>query len=156
MSFALPGLDGFSALRVNLMGREPDGIVHAGEDYDGYLVALQSEIESWTVGHTRRRAAARIHRSALGADALRLGVAPDLMLWWDKARAIEEIHSPALGTVHGVSADERTGEHVMRSLVLLRHPDTGAASRALSGIGITDLASILLNLTDQRRPAPQA
>ena len=150
MAFALPGLDGFAAVRVNLQGREPAGIVRDDEDYDAYLDALQSEIESWTVGHAARRAVARIHRAARGAEALRLGVAPDLMLWWDKSGMIEEIRSRALGTVHGVSCEERTGEHVMHSLVMLRHPGTVAGPRALSGMGITDIAATLLELADVR------
>ncbi|MBK6583372.1 MAG: alkaline phosphatase family protein, partial [Gammaproteobacteria bacterium] len=36
-AFALPGLDGFSALRINLRGREPQGIIAPGREYDDYL-----------------------------------------------------------------------------------------------------------------------
>lgn len=143
-AFAMPGLDGFAAVRVNVRGREPAGVVRAGDDYDAYLDALQTEIESWTVGHTGHRAVVRMHRAARGAEALQLGVAPDLMLWWNKAGVIEEIRSRALGTVRGVSGDERTGEHVMQSLVLLHHSDTVAGPQTLSGMGISDIASTLL------------
>ena len=149
-AFALPGLDGFAAVRVNLRDREPEGMIRAGVDYDAYLDALQSEIESWTVGHTGHRAVARMHRAASGVEALRLGVAPDLMLWWDKAGVIEEIRSPSLGTARGVSRDERTGEHVMHSLVLLRQPGAVAGPASLSGMGIADIAPMLLDLTGVR------
>jgi predicted AlkP superfamily phosphohydrolase/phosphomutase len=145
-SFALPGLDGFSAVRVNLAGREPDGVVHAGRKYDEYLDAMQAEFRSWTVGSAGQKAVARVHRAARGLDALRLGVAPDLMVWWNKARPICEIRSPALGEVRGNSTDERTGEHVMHSLVLLRHPEGSVGSRSLSDVGITDIASIVRGL----------
>jgi predicted AlkP superfamily phosphohydrolase/phosphomutase len=145
-AFALPGLDGFAAVRVNVQGREPAGIIRAGEDYDAYLDELRSEIEFWTVGHTGRRAVARMHLAARGAEALWLGVAPDLMLWWDKAGVIEEIRTRTLGTVQGVSGDERTGEHVMHSLVLLRHPGIAAGSQTLAGMGISDIATTLLRL----------
>lgn len=143
-AFAMPGLDGFAAARVNVRGREPAGVVRAGDDYDAYLDALQTAIESWTVGHTGHRAMVRMHRAARGAEALQLGVAPDLMLWWNKAGVIEEIRSRALGTVRGVSGDERTGERVMQSLVLLHHSGTVAGPQTPSGMGISDIASTLL------------
>jgi len=147
-AFALPRLDGFSAVRVNLVGREPAGKIRADLDYDAYLDALQDEIESWTVGDTGRRAVARVHRAARGTEALRLGVAPDLMCWWDKAGAIEEIRTRSLGTIHGVSGDERTGEHVMHSLVMLRQPDDIVGPRVLSGLGICDIAATMRRLAN--------
>ena len=70
------------------------------------------------------------------------------MCWWDKAGAIEEIRSPALGTVHGVSDDERTGEHVMHSLVMLRHPDDAVRPRALAGLGLCDIAATVQRLAN--------
>ena len=77
---------------------------------------------------------------------MRIGVAPDLMLWWNKAGPIEEIRSRALGIVHGVSDAERTGEHVMHSLMMLRRSDHPGAPHSLSGMGIRDIAPTLLLL----------
>jgi len=148
VSFALPGLDGFSALRVNLAGREPGGIVRVGKEYDEHLDAIQAESASWTIGETERRAVARVHRAARGQDALRLGAAPDLMIWWDQHCPIEEIRSPALGVVRGHSRDERTGEHVMHSLVLLRRPEGSAGSKSLLNVGVTDIAPMICELAD--------
>lgn len=154
-AFALPGLDGFSAVRVNLAGREPGGIISAGQEYDSYVDALQDEIESWTVGQTGRPAVARIHRATRGAQAMRIGVAPDLMLWWNKAGPIEEIRSCALGIVRGVSDAERSGEHVMHSFVMLRRSDQPGAPHSLSGMGIRDIAPTLLLLATTGKPDPQ-
>jgi predicted AlkP superfamily phosphohydrolase/phosphomutase len=146
----LPGLDGFAALRVNLQGREPEGIIRPGPDYDDYLDALQTEIGSWTVGDSDRKAVTRMHRSARGAEAQRLGAAPDLMLWWDKSGPIEEIRSPVLGSVSGISTDERTGEHAMHSLVLLRSRYSVPGAVGLGGIGLGDISTILLDLSGAR------
>jgi hypothetical protein len=144
-AFALPGLDGFSAVRVN----------RAGQEYDSYLDALQDEIESGTVGQTGRPAVARMNRATRGAQAMRIGVAPDLMLWWNKAGPIEEIRSRALGMVQGVSDTERTGEHVMHSLVMLRRADDPGAPHSLSGMGIRDIAPTLRLLAIAGQHDPQ-
>lgn len=144
-AFALPGLDGFSALRVNLRGREPQGIIAPGRAYDAYLASLQAELDTWTVGEAGSRAVARVHRAAHGAAALALGPAPDLMIWWSKERRIDELHSPMLGTVRGESSEARSGEHVMRSLLLLRSTGVVAGSHAVAGMNLTEVAPTLLD-----------
>ncbi|MBP8925258.1 MAG: alkaline phosphatase family protein [Pseudomonadales bacterium] len=144
-AFMLPGLDGFSALRVNLRGREPQGIIAPGREYDAYLASLQAELDTWTVGAAGPRAVARVHRAARGSAALALGPAPDLMIWWSKERLIDELHSPVLGTVRGESNDARSGEHVMRSLLLLRSTEVVAGPHAVAGMNLTDVAPTLLD-----------
>jgi predicted AlkP superfamily phosphohydrolase/phosphomutase len=141
-AFALPGLDGFSAVRVNLRGREPAGKVSPGGQCAEYLTTLEAEIGTWTVGTTGQSAVARIHRAPRGRE-LHLGVAPDLMLWWSKAGPIELIRSPRLGEVAGTSADRRTGEHVMHSLLLLRQSATSCTPIDLAGVDHRDVRLVV-------------
>ncbi|MBK7519537.1 MAG: alkaline phosphatase family protein [Gammaproteobacteria bacterium] len=145
-AFALPGLDGFSALRVNLRGREPQGMVAPGTEYDDYLASLCTEIHTWTTGVGGHKAVASVHRAAHGSAALALGPAPDLMIWWSKEGPIEVLDSPALGTVSGASAETRSGEHVMHSLLLLRSPGIAKGACLLPRIDLVDVAPTLLEL----------
>lgn len=145
-AFALPGLDGFSALRVNLRGREPQGIVAPDGEYDDYLASLHAELQTWTTGAAGRKAVASVHRAAHGSAALALGPAPDLMIWWNKEGPIDALHSPVLGTVSGESAESRSGEHVMRSLLLLHSPGIAKGRCAIPGIDLADVAPTLLEL----------
>jgi predicted AlkP superfamily phosphohydrolase/phosphomutase len=152
-AFALPATDGFSAVRVNLAGREPAGRISGPAAYAGYLDSLAAELSQWTIEGAGHRAVARIWRCAASADALRLGAAPDLMVWWDNSRPVTAIHSPSLGTVRGESSAARSGEHVMHSLLLLRVPHGAPGRRNLAGMGLTDIAPTLLDYVGLAAPA---
>lgn len=152
-AFVLPGTDGFSALRLNLAGREPAGRITGRAAYDAYLDSLEAELAQWTVGDARHRAVARIWRSAAHADALRSGAAPDMMIWWDNSTPVASIQSPSLGTVRGETSTTRSGEHVMHSLLLLRVPHGAPGRRKLANMGLTDIAPTLLDYVGLAAPA---
>ena len=144
--FAMPRLDGFSALRANLVGREPDGLVAPGSDYHSYITALESEIRSWTNAETGQAAVDRIYKAEDFTDPLTLGGRPDMMVWWSKTAPIRTIRSPRLGSVSGPWLDEKSGEHVMHSLFLLHHPEAAPGRRKVSGMSPTDVAPTLFEL----------
>jgi predicted AlkP superfamily phosphohydrolase/phosphomutase len=147
-SFALPGLDGFSAIRVNLEGREPEGLVAPGRPYEAYLQELEEEIASWSVGTSGhfQPAVKAVHRLADGSGALSLGAAPDLMIWWQKQRPMEALHSPRLGLVAGSSDDPRSGEHVMHGLLLLQGAGVASGLRPHGLMQPCDIAPTVLEL----------
>ena len=152
-AFALPATDGFSAVRINLAGREPAGRISGPEAYAGYLDGLAAELSQWTVQGPGHRAVARTCRSAGYAEALGLGPAPDLMVWWDNSTPISGIHSPSLGTVSGSSRASRSGEHVMHSLLLMRVANGAPGRRDLSAMSLTDIAPTLLDYLGHAAPA---
>ena len=145
-SFAIPRLDGFSAVRVNLRGREPHGRIEAGEGYRRYLSELESEMRSWTNGETGRPVVERIYRADEYGAAPAAGTTPDLMLWWSKAAPVRVIHSARLGRVAGRLAEHKSGEHIMRSLFLVQSAEFTAGRRQVSAMQPTDIAPTLSEL----------
>lgn len=145
-AFAMPKLDGFSALRVNLIGREPDGRILPGSDYHDYVSEFESEIISWVNADTGEPAVDRIFKAGDRTDPLELGGAPDLMVWWSKTAPIRTIRSPRLGRVSGSSLDAKTGEHIMHSLFLVHRPDIVPGRRYINGMSLTDVTPTLSEL----------
>lgn len=144
-SFALPRLDGFSAARVNLRGREPAGRV-GPQEFHAYLDALEAEIRTWTDAETGQPAVARVYRASPAQDPLAPGAGPDLMVWWSKSKPLRAIQSPRLGRVAGEAADERSGEHVMHSLLIVNAPGLAPGPRRIDGMGLPDIAPTLCDL----------
>src|SRR6185295_845688 len=145
-SFAMPHLDGFSAVRVNLSGREPEGRVAPGEAYRAYVAELETEIRSWINTETGRPAVERIHRADAVTDPLNAGAAPDLMLWWSKASPISSVLSAKLGRVSGRLTEDRSGEHRMNGLFLVQVPGQPSGQRSIETMELIDIAPTLVEL----------
>jgi hypothetical protein len=151
-SFALPMMDGFSAVRVNLVGREPEGRVRPGAEYDDHLDALESALLRVTNADTGEPAVERVVRTERVVDPMALGSGADLMVWWSKSAPLRAIHSPELGTVRAPWTDDRSGEHVMRGMFLLSDREARSGRRCMGGIGgiggmqATDIAPTLCEL----------
>lgn len=150
-AFSLPQ-DGFSSLRVNMAGREPQGKIRPGEEYRHYIDTFTRELMRLTNAETGQPAVARIFRADERVDPMTMQSGTDLIIWWNKAAPIKTIDSPTLGTIEGSASDVRTGDHVMRGMLLIAHPLAGPGHRALSGMNALDIAPTLCDLAQIRPP----
>lgn len=146
ISFALPGLDGFSAVRVNLAGREPTGRIQAGEEYHRYVADLADEIGRWVDCDSGQPAVSSVYRAADDYDPAHLGPAPDIMIWWNKKGPVHSVRSPALGTVTNLPCYSRSGEHKMHSLLAIQHAVDKADQCFVEGMTLMDIAPTILEL----------
>jgi predicted AlkP superfamily phosphohydrolase/phosphomutase len=145
-AFSIPLMDVFSVLRVNLVGREPRGRIRPGEEYRRYLDAFTEEISQLTNVESGEPAVERIYRADHHADPLTIGSEPDLIVWWRKEHPIRAIRSRTLGTISGEGAEIRTGEHVMRGMLLLSHPQAKPGRHTIPGMNVLDIAATLCDL----------
>jgi predicted AlkP superfamily phosphohydrolase/phosphomutase len=148
--FPMP-MDHAAYLRVNLRGRERDGIVDAGE-YEGVCASL----EALVTGLHDRATGARIAEPALRAwaespsDADCRALLPDLVVPWRGPRAgsFVELTSDALPALrYRVPArlpSGRSGNHVGRGWFIARGPGIARGHR-VSGHDIVDLAPTVEN-----------
>jgi predicted AlkP superfamily phosphohydrolase/phosphomutase len=137
-------------LRVNLRGREPQGIVEPGAGYAQLLAELAAEMRQL---HNPANARSTVEQVFLtdevfpGSERQHL---PDLVVAWDPdARLLTEIAAPRAGKVSGPAAYQTspfyTGNHRPNAFVLARGP--GIAARAQLDQGhIVDLAPTVLTL----------
>ena len=117
-AFVLAGdLEGL--IQVNLKGRERDGIVSPGEEYEALLAEIREGLETFFDMDTGAPLVRDIHRgSEIWPDAVQRRTMPDLVVRTPvrSARDIRGFRSERFGTVrnydHGGYVDGRPGHHV--------------------------------------------
>jgi predicted AlkP superfamily phosphohydrolase/phosphomutase len=147
--FALPS-DMTSYLRVNLAGREPDGIVQPGEEYDRVCNEVRQLFEGLRHAGTGVRAVERVVRCDQAFGEV-VGSLPDLCVVWADEQQVRSLDVPGFGSIDLRFDDPRTGQH--RHLGFLVGAGPGIApsgSRSLGGQVATllDVAPTALTLLD--------
>ena len=145
LAFSL-SLDVFSSLRVNLVGREPQGRIRPGEEYRRYLDAFSEELLQLTNVESGKPAVERIFRADHQVDPPMIGSMPDLTIWWSKESPIRAIRSRTLGAISGADTEIRTGEHAMRGMLLVSHPLAKRGRHTIPGMNVLDIPATLCDL----------
>jgi predicted AlkP superfamily phosphohydrolase/phosphomutase len=116
--FPLP-MDHAGYLRLNVRGREPEGIVEPGADYEATCQELTEALCSFRDLATDQPIVERVYRldDLAGPDAPHRDVLPDLVLTWSDVSAIQcsGVRSEAYGEMrwhpHGKLPSGRSGNH---------------------------------------------
>jgi len=145
LAFPLP-TDVLSALRVNLAGRDPKGQILGGEEYRRFLDALIAELAELTNGDTGEPVVERVFRADQQVDPVTMGSGPDLMVWWNTSAPIRKLRSPMVGIIEGECQDVRTGEHVMRGMLLVSHALAKPGHHCIEGMSAMDIPATLCDL----------
>lgn len=141
-AFALPtDLEG--CIRINLEGREPQGIVAPG-DYDALcrdIAAKLSELVNPATGASAVRQVWRRDDVFAGPSREYL---PDIMVAWNNEAPIDALSSARIGTVEQESPDPRTGTHSWDGFCLAQGR---RFARGISAVGrLQDVAPTILGL----------
>lgn len=108
-AFALPS-DMTGYIRINLEGREPEGIVSPGKEYDLLCDELSEAFGSVTTesGAPAVERVVRVDRLCGGQVE---GWLPDLCVVWADSERPGRLHLPGHGEVDMPAEDSRTGQH---------------------------------------------
>jgi predicted AlkP superfamily phosphohydrolase/phosphomutase len=141
-AFCLPtDLEG--CIRINLRGREPEGIVQQGAEYEEVCRSLSTALQQLINPLTGRPAV----RQVIYADEVLPGERrhnlPDLIVLWSEEAELKEVYSPKFGVVKTPSPDARTGTHRPPGFILARGPRV-QRSHLLEGGHIADFAPTVL------------
>lgn len=112
------------AVRVNLQGREPQGIVAPGPEYDALCRKLMADLAALVDDETGKPVARRVFRVDQAFPGPRREMLPDLLVDWDQALPVRAVRSPLLGRVGEEGPVVRTGDHPVEAqgLLLARGP----------------------------------
>jgi hypothetical protein len=99
---------------------------------------------------SRETAVERVFRADKQSDPFTIGSCPDLIVWWRKTAPIRAIRSVTLGTISGDFTDIRSGEHVMRGMLLLSHPLANPGQHVITGMKGLDIPATLCELAGVR------
>ena len=131
------------AIRLNVIGRERNGRVKPGAEYDAVSNRLISELLSLTNADTGQPLVNDAVKTADHYHGARVGNLPDILVNWNREAAIERAYSPAIGTIENKHASGRTGDHRPEGLFLVNGPGirAGQLNRKLP---VIDIAPSLL------------
>ena len=142
-AFAVPNNDTVGAIRIAVKGRDKDGLVAPGAEYDALRDELSRELMALTDPESGRpvvREVIRLHDETHGPFRDQL---PDLCVLWDQTFGWNKVHHERFGTLAILDQDSRTGSHTPRGFFIATG-DGIAAGAELQGHSIYDIAPTIL------------
>ena len=140
--FSLP-TDRNTYLRVNLRGREPQGCVAPGSEYDALLTYVETEFRALVNGQTGRPAVEDVFRPQELYPGPRARDLPDLVVLWSSDGPIDVLQSRTIGRIESRVTEQRSGNHRPEGFLLARGPAFKSGPADLRG-DILQLAPTLL------------
>lgn len=142
-SFAVPHNDIAGAIRLNIVGREPEGMLRP-EEVDEYVDRLRRELFALRNADTGEPAVTDVVRVADEHDGEWLDHMPDLLVLWNRGHAIDRVTSDTIGTVEYRHRGNRTGDHSPDN-IFFAVGSTVIPGR-IDGVELYDFASTLCRL----------
>lgn len=130
-------------IRVNLKGREPQGTVEPGAEFERVVDELTAEFNALRDVNTGRPIVRDVIRTDRAMPGERGAYLPDLIVRWDASAPITAARSPRVGTVSSPSPDTRPGTHRGPGFIVAMGPGISRGSELRDG-HILDFAPTLL------------
>ena len=140
-----------SGLRLNLVGREPAGLLRPGREADAFCRRLADDLLAIEDADTGVRMVRRVDRARGLCDGEYLDHLPDLIVEWstehrlgsatcgNPAGSHVRLRSPRIGVVEGTNGYVRTGDHRPDGMFVATGPGIRAGSLA-EPVSIMDFA----------------
>ncbi len=149
--FLVENTPAHGAIRVNLRGREPQGLIEPGADFERFCAMLERDLMDLTAVPSGRPLVKRVirrDRTYPGPMSERL---PDLFVEWNHEVGVTEIGSDKIGRIAGQNHHCRTGDHRPEGLFIALGPGlpAGEIGRAVS---ILDFAPTIARLLEVELP----
>lgn len=138
-------------IRFNLVGREPQGTVRRGAEYDELFRRLRDDLMEIVNLDTGKPITQRVIRTADMYQGPYLDYLPDVVVEWANHGPVFRIGSPKIGELRGAYQYCRTGEHKPGGLFIAAGPSIpqGTLNRSVS---IMDFAPTLSTVLDVDLP----
>jgi predicted AlkP superfamily phosphohydrolase/phosphomutase len=160
--FPIPNGFPVSGIRLNLAGREPNGVLEPGSEANEFCRDLARDLLEIVDLRTGSPLVERVLRTRELYDGPRCDALPDLLVVWnatptgtlahgDGRNASVRASSPRIGTVEGTNRWVRTGEHVPDGFFVLAGPGLPHGRREPS-ISLVDLHPTLCRLMEISDP----
>lgn len=122
LCFAEPHNDIMSGIRINLRGREPQGRVAPGAEYENLCHRLEEQLGELINLDSNRPTVTRIVHSRDLYPEAPPGELPDLFVEWNKEQPIVRIGGPGIGVIARSHPQHRSGDHTANGFFLAAGP----------------------------------
>jgi predicted AlkP superfamily phosphohydrolase/phosphomutase len=109
--FAVPADTSVGAIRINLIGRESEGLVAPGAEYRGLVESLRRELAALADPVTGTPFVTAVHVTADLFAGPYLDDLPDLLVEFEQRHHFSAVSSPRIGTAVVPEMFARTGDH---------------------------------------------
>jgi predicted AlkP superfamily phosphohydrolase/phosphomutase len=137
--FVVPNNTVYGGIRINLIGREPNGVIERGAELERVCARLAHDLLEIVKVETGEPLVRKVVRTADHYDRVEPDSLPDLLIEWERRSPTKTVYSPKAGVVHEPYEHWRTGDHFPQGMLLARGPGIPAGA-ALPSIPIVDLA----------------
>lgn len=135
--FKEPNNTVYGGVRLNLMGREPKGIVPP-EEVDALIAEITEGLLELVNADTGKPVVRGVERCDRWHKRSPTDTMPDLFLDWERSALIENVSSPRIGVVQGRYTHWRTGDHRPAGLLLAKGEGLAAGVR-MPGLAVEDI-----------------
>lgn len=148
--FVLPHNANAGAVRINLAGREPNGVV-APHEFDAVCNELADKLQQLVNPCNGAPIVSEVVRTAHSCLGPRSAEFPDLFVVWNREQPFDSVSSPDLGTIGGADPWGRTGDHTPHATFTIGGP--GAAGIDIERtMSVVDVAPTVAALRNVRLP----
>lgn len=140
------------ALRVNLRGREPRGLVSPGSEYERLLEEVAQDLLSVVNLETGERVVEQVLRCDDLYPGPQRDHLPDLFVLWRHGTPVRAVGSPKLPRLEGHMDYVRSGEHRPRGMFVVRAPGV-RPGRLADPVACMDWAPTICSLLGVRPDA---
>ncbi len=150
LAFEVPS-DYSGAIRINLKGREPHGLVEPGEEYDQLCDRIAQDLLDLVNPDTSEHAVAGVIKVKDLYEGNHLDELQDLIVQWQGDAPINHLESEKLGRVSGILPDKRSGAHMVNGFMLAAGKSL-KENQMLEDAHIMDVAPTILHLFHEPIP----
>ena len=112
-------------IRINLIGREPNGTISRGAECDALCSELTHDLTEIININTGKPIVRKVIRTAETYQGKYLDHLPDLLVEWSNEAPVYAIGSPRIGEIRGEYTYRRTGDHNPGGLFIAVGPSVG-------------------------------
>ena len=145
-AFTVP-TDFTGAIRINLNGREPEGIVNPGKEYDDICSEIENTFLELVNPATGKKAVKEVIKVRDRYSGKYINDLPDIIIKWEGKNPIRSLFSPRIGTISGELADKRSGAHQTYGFIIANGKNI-KHSKEIEEKNIMDIAPTILHLFD--------
>ena len=141
-------------IRINVIGREPNGKINPGAEYDTFCATLTQDLLAFTNSENGKPVVKHVRRTQDLYPGEDTSAMPDLIVEWTcEGPPPSVIYSPKTGTIKSVYAGCRTGDHTPEGMFFVLGPqikpgpinhavsimDFGPTLAAFTGVTLTGI-----------------
>lgn len=147
--FSIHDTPSHAGIRINLAGREPEGKVQPGPDFQQFCAELENDLLGIINVQTGKPVVQRVIRTADYYSGENLAHLPDLLVEWDEEDPIPAVFSRKFGKISTNFWHPRTGHHRPGGMFLAFGPSLqpGVLDRTVSLMDFATTIAQLLNVS---------